>query len=72
VVLESDNVGVVDAIKRRNQKLSTLRRTYDEIEISEARFGNFKVINNIRRESNQEAHDLAKLARLSDIAVNNF
>jgi hypothetical protein len=43
VLLESDNVGVVDAIKRRNQKLSTLRRTYDEIGISEARFGNFKV-----------------------------
>jgi hypothetical protein len=64
-------VGVVDAIKIRNQILSTLQRTKDETGISEARFGNFKV-NNIRRESNQAAHDLAKLARLSAIAINNF
>jgi ribonuclease HI len=32
VVLESDNAAVVDAIKNKNQKLSSLWHTYEEIE----------------------------------------
>jgi ribonuclease HI len=62
VVMESDNAAVVEAIKKRNQKLPCLWRTCDEIETFQARFSNFKVCK-IRRGSNQVAHELAKLAR---------
>jgi ribonuclease HI len=52
VVMETDNAAVVEAIKKRNQKLPCLWRTYDEIETFQARFSNFKVCK-IRRGSNQ-------------------
>jgi hypothetical protein len=44
VVLESDSVTVVEAIKRRNQKLSTLWCTYDEIGILKQGFVISKLI----------------------------
>jgi hypothetical protein len=63
-VLEYDHAAVVDAITNRNQKLLLLWRTYEEIEAFQGALGGFK-IGKIIRESNQAAHELAKLAKYS-------